>query len=78
MVNPTLGGGTGIPIPEFCALVELVTKKFGQDVMISVCDKEGHMHLTKKYVGLKPGTLVDKHLGYIDIHTGSLVWDKKL
>lgn len=57
----------GIPIDEFCALERIVTKKHGEGVMISVQDKDGHMHLTKD----------KKHLGYIDINTGSLVWDKK-
>lgn len=66
-----------IPINEFCALVNIVTERHGKDVAISTCDVEGHMHLTKKAVGLKAGTTVDRHLGYIDIKTGSLVWDKR-
>jgi hypothetical protein len=66
----------GIPIEEFCALVDIVTKKHGKDVMISACDGEGHMHLTKKMMGLHAGTTTDMHLGYIDIKTGSLIWDK--
>jgi hypothetical protein len=65
----------GIPINEFCALVAIVTEKHGKNVMISACDKDGHMHLTKKVVGLKAGTTTDRHLGYIDVNTGSLVWD---
>ena len=52
----------GIPVDEFCKLVDIVIKKHGENVMISVQDKEGHMHLTKD----------KKHLGYIDIKTGSL------
>lgn len=56
----------GIPIDEFCALERIVTKKHGEGVMISVQDKNGHMHLTKN----------KKHLGYIDINTGSLIWDE--
>lgn len=58
--------GGGIPVEEFCAIQKIVTMKHGDGVMISVQDKEGHMHLTKD----------KKHLGYIDIKTGSLVWDR--
>lgn len=56
----------GIAVNEFCALVDIVTARHGEGVMVSVQDKEGHMHLTKE----------EKHLGYIDIITGSLVWDQ--
>ena len=63
-------GGPGIPIDEFCALVKVVTGRHGEDVIISVQDEQGRMHLTK------PGHFLDdQHLGYIDIKTGSLVWD---
>lgn len=63
-------GGPGIPVNEFCALQKIVTNRHGKDVMISVQDKKGRMHLTK------PGYFLDdQHLGYIDIKTGSLVWD---
>ena len=63
----TLGfGGEGIPIPDFVDLVKIVTKKYGKKVTIKECDKQGQMHLS----------LEGKHLGYIDIITGSLVWDK--
>ena len=66
-------GGEGLPVREFCDLVALVTKKHGKDVLISAEDKEGHMHLTK------PGRFLDdQHLGYIDINTGSLVWDRRI
>ena len=62
----TLGiGGKGTPISEFCSLVDIVTKRHGKDVMISECDKKGHMHFSKD----------KKHLGYIDINNGSLIWD---
>jgi hypothetical protein len=62
----TLGIGTlGTTIPEFCALVKIITKRHGKKVMISECDAEGKMHFSKD----------GKHLGYIDIKTGSLVWD---
>lgn len=56
----------GIPIPEFCALVDIVTKRYGTGVMVSPQDGEGKMHLT----------LGGEHLGHIDINTGSLVWNK--
>jgi len=60
----------GIPVDEFCALVAIVTRRHGETVMISAQDEKGHMHLTK------PGHFLgDQHLGYIDINTGSLVWD---
>ena len=66
----TLGIGgkdmPGTPIPDFLDLVKIVTKKYGKKVMIKECDKNGQMHLS----------LEGKHLGYIDINTGSLVWDK--
>lgn len=65
----------GIPVNEFCALVDIVTKKHGKGVMISSQDKEGKMHLTKRFTGLKKGTTEMRHLGYIDLKTGSLVWD---
>jgi len=55
-----------IAVNEFCSLVDIVTERYGKEVMMSGQDKEGHMHLTKE----------GKHLGYIDIKTGSLVWDK--
>lgn len=64
-----------IPIDEFCALVDIVTKRHGKDVMVAACDSDGHMHLTKKATELISGTITDRHLGYIDIRTGSLVWD---
>jgi hypothetical protein len=56
-----------MPVKEFCALVDIITKKCGKSVMVSECDKIGHMHFSKD----------KKHLGYIDINTGSLVWDEK-
>ncbi len=56
-----------ISINEFCALVEIVTKRHGKDVMVSEVDQENHMHLKKD----------EEHLGYIDITTGSLVWDRR-
>lgn len=56
----------GIAVGEFCSLVVIVTRRYGEGVMISCEDAEGHMHLTKE----------GEHLGYIDINTGSLVWDK--
>ena len=68
-------GGVGTPISEFCALVDIITKRHGKDVMISECDKKGHMHFSKKATGIKTGSIVDRHLGYIDINNGSLVWD---
>jgi len=55
-----------IPINEFCSLVDIVTERYGKEVMMSAQDKNGHMHLTRD----------GEHLGYIDIETGSLVWDK--
>ena len=55
----------GLPVSEFVDLVNVITKKHGKGVMIGECDKEGHMHLSLK----------KKHLGYIDVNTGSLVWD---
>lgn len=58
-------GGAGTPISEFCALVEIITKRHGKGVMISERDKKGHMHFSKE----------KQHLGYIDINNGSLVWD---
>jgi hypothetical protein len=62
--------GPGIPVDEFVALIAIITKKYGKDVTISAQDEMGRMHLTK------PGYFLDdKHLGYIDINTGSLVWD---
>lgn len=63
-----IGGGPnapGTPVPEFLQLVKIVTKRHGKGVMIRQCDKDGRMHLTKD----------KQHLGYIDINTGSLVWD---
>jgi hypothetical protein len=64
--SATLGFGGGTPIPDFLDLVKIVTKKYGKKVMIKECDAQGQMHLS----------LDGKHLGYIDITTGSLVWDK--
>ena len=61
----SLDKSKGIPVDEFCALVAIVTKRHGKTVMIAAQDEKGHMHLTKD----------KKHLGYIDINTGSLVWD---
>ena len=55
-----------ISVNEFCALVAIVENRHGKNVMASQTDDEGHMHLTKE----------GKHLGYIDINTGSLVWDE--
>lgn len=54
-----------ISIEEFCALVNIVTKRHGEDVMVSESDKQNRMHMTKD----------GKHLGYIDIDTGSLIWE---
>jgi hypothetical protein len=58
-------GGPGTTIPEFCALVKIITRRHGKKVMIGECDENGWMHFSKG----------EKHLGYIDIRTGSLVWD---
>jgi len=58
-----------IAVTEFCALVDIVTERYGDRVMMSAQDKLGHLHLTRE----------GKHLGYIDITTGAartLVWDK--
>jgi len=55
-----------IPINEFCALVDIVTERYGKEVMMGAQDKLGHLHLSRE----------GEHLGYIDITTGSLVWDK--
>lgn len=55
----------GTPVPEFLQIVKIVTMRHGENVMVGQCDKEGRMHLTKN----------KQHLGYIDINTGSLVWD---
>ena len=70
-VTLSIGAGNpGIPVDEFWALVKIVTGRHGKDVMISVQDEQGRMHLTK------PGYFLDdQHLGHIDIKTGSLVWD---
>jgi hypothetical protein len=65
----------GIPVEEFCALVAIVTKRHGQGVMISVQDHQGHMHLTNPEIGAVTGFRYSHYLGYIDIKTGSLVWD---
>ncbi len=56
-----------LSIEEFCALVDIAVKRYGKDVMLSEGDMDNQMHLT----------LGDRHLGYIDINTGSLVWDKE-
>ncbi len=54
-----------ISINEFVALVAIVTNRHGKGVMMSEQTAENRMDLS----------LDDKHLGYIDIATGSLVWD---
>ena len=67
VVTLSIGKGNGgIPVDEFCALVAIATKRYGDKVMMAAQDKDGHAHLT----------LDKKHIGYIDINTGSLVWDK--
>ena len=58
-------GQGGIPVDEFCALIAIATKRYGNKVMMAAQDEKGHAHLT----------LEGKHIGYIDIDTGSLVWD---
>ena len=59
-------GKGGLPVSEFCALVNIITDRHGKEVMISECDPEGKMHFS----------LDNRHLGFININTGSLVWDK--
>lgn len=59
-------GKGGLAVSEFCKLVEVITDRYGEGVMISECDKEAKMHFS----------LNNEHLGFIDINTGSLVWDK--
>lgn len=62
----TLGiGGPGTSIEEFCTLVKIITKRHGNEVVVSECDGDGKMHFSKD----------KQHLGYIEIKTGSLVWD---
>jgi hypothetical protein len=68
-------GNGGIPVDEFCKLVDVVTGRHGKGVMISVQDEHGHMHLTNPEIGEVTGYRYSHHLGYIDIKTGSLVWD---
>jgi hypothetical protein len=55
----------GIPINDFVKLVDEVTKKKGEGVMVSEAGKDYKMHLT----------LNEKHIGYISLITGKLVWD---
>lgn len=59
----------GIPIEEFCALMKVATLRYGEGLTISGADKAGHMHLFKDQEHFK------EHLGYIDLNSGSLVWD---
>jgi len=71
----SLDKSKGIPVDEFCKLVEIVTNRHGEGVMISVQDEKGRMHLTNPEIGAITGFRYPHHLGYIDINTGSLVWD---
>jgi len=76
IVTLSIGKGSGgIPVDEFCKLVDVVTERHGKDVMVSVEDEKGHMHLSKPEIGEITGYRYSHHLGYIDIKTGSLVWD---
>jgi len=68
----------GITVDEFCKLVEVVTERHGHGVMVSVEDERGRMHLTKPEIGAITGYRYPHHLGYIDIKTGSLVWDGEI
>lgn len=75
-ITLSIGAGSpGITVDEFCALEKIVTKKHGEGVMISAQDEQGRMHLTKPEIGAVTGYRYSHHLGYIDINTGSLVWD---
>lgn len=60
------GAEAVISINEFCAIVDIVTERYGKEVMMGAQDKLGHLHLSRD----------GEHLGYIDITTGSLVWDR--
>lgn len=55
-----------LSINEFCALVDIIAARHGKNVMVSEQDAEDHMHFSKD----------GEHLGYIDVKTGSLIWDK--
>jgi hypothetical protein len=60
----------GLSVDEFVKLSKIVTARNGKDVLISQPDNKGHMRLTK------PGHFLDpQYLGYVDVNTGSLVWE---
>lgn len=68
-----IGGGKntrGLSVDEFVRLTKIITDRHGKGVLISQADAKGHMHLTKPGYFLGP-----QHLGFIDVNTGSLVWD---
>jgi hypothetical protein len=56
----------GIPIKDFVKLVDEVTKKKGEGVMVSEAGEDYKMHLSRD----------GKHFGYISLITGKLVWDE--
>ena len=60
-----IDGVGGTPVSEFVALSKIVTDRHGKEVMVSETDREGHMHFSKN----------GNHLGYIDVNTGSLIWE---
>lgn len=55
-----------ISINEFCSLVDIITARHGKNVLVSAQNAEGYMHFSKD----------GEHLGYIDVKTGSLIWDR--
>lgn len=55
----------GLSVDEFAKMTEIARIRYGDGVMISPADKDSRMHLSKD----------KKHLGYIDLKTGSLIWD---
>lgn len=54
-----------ISINEFCRLIDMAVIKHGKGITISAQDKQGRCHLSSN----------GKHLGYIDLIRGSLIWD---
>ena len=55
----------GLSVEEFSEYAKIAERRHGPGVMVGQPSQTGRMNLTKS----------GKHLGYIDVITGSLIWD---
>jgi len=79
-----IGAKGNVSIEEFCLLAAAIIERCGSHTILSSPDKNGHVHISTWFEvegidghGLFGRDIVTQHRGYIDIKTGSLIWDER-